>query len=430
MKALINARIYDYHQYQDNAYIIFDEIITKVGPMSDFINKGYEIIDCQGKLVMPSLVVGHSHIYSTFARGLSLPFKPQNFKAILEQLWWKIDAKLDNDMNYYSGIAASVDFLQNGITTIIDHHASGKDILGSLLALKRAVCDDALMRGVFCFETSDRFDVQACLKENEDFLAIKPTPFSSGMFGLHASMTLSETTLKAVKNSLKDQPIHIHAAESNDDEIDCQNLYGERIINRLDRHGLLNSGSIIAHALYADSSELRILKKHNCAVAINVSSNMNNGVGLPNFELLRQSGVKVIIGNDGISSSITTEYLNIYYAAHLQKGITSFSLADLQKMIIDTYEFASERLGVLLGKIQVGYAADLLTIPYHPATPINVDNAFGHIFFGLYNSFKPSDVFIAGQRVITNYQIKPELASKYQKAILSATRLWNDLKKG
>ncbi|MFA6649081.1 MAG: hypothetical protein WCS48_03195, partial [Candidatus Izemoplasmatales bacterium] len=147
MKALINARIYDYNQYQEQAYILFDEQITQVGPMIEFVDNGYDIIDCTGQLVMPSLVVGHSHIYSTFARGLSIPFNPQNFQEILAQLWWKLDASLDNSMNYNSGIASACDFLRNGITTIIDHHASGKDIIGSLLALKHAICDDASMRG-------------------------------------------------------------------------------------------------------------------------------------------------------------------------------------------------------------------------------------------------------------------------------------------
>ncbi|MFA5380344.1 MAG: amidohydrolase family protein [Candidatus Izemoplasmatales bacterium] len=430
MKALINARIYDYNQYQEQAYILFDEQITQVGPMIEFVDNGYDIIDCTGQLVMPSLVVGHSHIYSTFARGLSIPFNPQNFHEILAQLWWKLDASLDNSMNYYSGIASACDFLRNGITTIIDHHASGKDIIGSLLALKHAICDDASMRGIFCFETSDRFNIEACIKENVDFLSLEPTAFSAGMFGLHASMTLSETTLKAVKQVLKDEPIHIHVAESNEDETDSINQYGERIINRLDRHGLLNPGSIIAHALYTDSSELKILKKRGCVVALNVTSNMNNGVGLPNFEALRHSGVKIIIGNDGISSSITTEYLNLYYAAHLKNGINAFNLIDLCKMINDTYQYANDRLKIKLGKIQVGYAADLLTIPYHPVTPMDAENAFSHVFFGLYNSFKPSNVFVAGKRVVKEYQLRPELQSKYLDVIKAATRLWNEIKKG
>ena len=42
-----------------------------------------EIIDATGCIVMPGLINGHTHIYSTFARGLSVPFAPENFVEIL-----------------------------------------------------------------------------------------------------------------------------------------------------------------------------------------------------------------------------------------------------------------------------------------------------------------------------------------------------------
>lgn len=137
MKAIINVRLYDYVNYIENGYIIFDKEIIEVGQMKKFVNNNYDIIDGKGALLLPNFVCAHSHIYSIFARGLSLPFSPHNFLDILEQMWWKIDAKLNNELTYYSGICASSEFLLNGVTTVIDHHASG-EILGSLNALKRA----------------------------------------------------------------------------------------------------------------------------------------------------------------------------------------------------------------------------------------------------------------------------------------------------
>ena len=124
MKAIINARIYDYENYIENGYVVFDKKIVKVGKMSEFKNDGYNIIDANGQLLLPNFVCAHSHIYSIFARGLSLPFNPKNFQEILDQMWWKLDSQIDNEITYYSGIAAGSEFLLNGVTTIIDHHAS------------------------------------------------------------------------------------------------------------------------------------------------------------------------------------------------------------------------------------------------------------------------------------------------------------------
>ena len=74
MKALINVRIYDYERYIENGYVIFDDVISEVGEMKSFKDKGYQIIDGKGQLLLPNFVCAHSHIYSIFARGLALPF--------------------------------------------------------------------------------------------------------------------------------------------------------------------------------------------------------------------------------------------------------------------------------------------------------------------------------------------------------------------
>ena len=106
MKAIINARLYDFDKYIENGYLIFDEEIIKTGDMSEFVKRNYEeIIDAKGDLVMPSFVCGHAHIYSIFARGLALPFAPKNFQDILDQLWWKIDAKIDRYLSTLSSKA-------------------------------------------------------------------------------------------------------------------------------------------------------------------------------------------------------------------------------------------------------------------------------------------------------------------------------------
>jgi len=426
IKAIINTRIYDFQSFIEKGFVIFDDKILDVGPMKAFIDKQYEIIDGTGFLVMPGLVTGHTHIYSTFARGMSVPFHPLNFQDILDQLWWKLDRNIDLETTYYSGIVSAVDHVKNGVTTMIDHHASGIDILGSLETLKKAVCDDVHLRGVFAFETSDRFDVEKAIQENVSFNKLYSSPFTKGLFGLHASMSLSEDTLKKVKASLGDMPIHVHVAESVMDEKDCKDKYKEKIINRLNRHGLLNKNSIIAHAIYVDDEELKLIKEKDCVIAVNFSSNMNNSVGVPPLKSFRNHDLKVIIGNDGISSAMTSEYLSLYYATHLLDQTPNlFGLDELKKIINETYQYASQILGIHLGKIQKGYEADLLMVPYLLPTPINQDNAMGHLFFGLFHSFKPKHVFVAGKQIVSNYEVSNDLIAKYQEASQYAQKLWD-----
>ena len=60
------------------------------------------VLDCTGRLVMPSFGCGHHHIYSALARGMPpAPKAPANFLEVLEYVWWRMDKKLDHDMIDY-----------------------------------------------------------------------------------------------------------------------------------------------------------------------------------------------------------------------------------------------------------------------------------------------------------------------------------------
>lgn len=428
MKALINARIFDFDNYIENGYIVFSDKIVEIGKMADFSEGMYDTTNCEGQLIMPSLVCGHTHIYSAFARGLILPLNPNNFQEILDQLWWKIDSKIDNAITYSSGIVSGIDHLKNGVTTLIDHHASGSEISGSLDALKEALVDRIGMRGIFAFETSDRFDVSLAIEENMRFIEENKTHFASGLFGMHASMSLSDETLKEIKLAFKDNPFHIHVAESVMDEDDSIKKHGRRIMERLDKFGLLSKDSIYVHCIHINELEMDLIKKTGGVVCLNVSSNMNNGVGLPDYKKLKSRGIPVIIGNDGLNHSMANEYMNLLYASHLlNKSLMGFSLMDLKNVIDETYLYASRQLDIKLGRLLPGYEADMLVVPYTPPTPMNRTNALGHLFYGLFSAFKPRHVYVAGKILVHDYAVDQSLQEEYERSMSKAKRLWHDL---
>ena len=429
IKALINVRLYDFESYIHEGYMLFDETILEVGSMKDFKNQDYEIIDGKHDVIIPGLVNGHTHIYSTFARGLSVHFNPKDFQGILDDLWWKIDRVLTKEMIYYSGIVHAVDSIKNGVTTLIDHHASGADIIGTLKTLKEAVSDTVGLRGAYAFETSDRFDVEKCIDENISFLNQYKTPYCRGFFGLHASMSLSEETLKKVSEKLNKAPIHIHVAESILDQEDALKKYQERVVHRLNRHKLLNKNSIITHAIHVNDEELDLIKETGCVIAVNINSNMNNGVGIPDVSRFTDKKIPVIIGNDGISSTVTTEYLSLLYGMHhLHQTPLRFNLDHLKHVVQTIYRYISELFEVKIGKFKPTYQADFIRIPYQSPTPINQDNAFGHLFFGMFHSFKPKDVYIGGKLKVKDGKLESSVENLYQEAQEVALKHWNKVK--
>ena len=430
MKALINVRIYDYKNYIENGYIIFDEKIHEVGPMSQYKKSHISEIDGKGQLVLPNFVCNHAHIYSIFARGMSLPFDPHNFLEILEQMWWKMDAKIDNETTFYSGICAGKEFIENGITTIIDHHASGTDITKSLTQLKKSLVDTLGLRAILCFETSDRYPINECIKENISFMNKQKSEHVAGLFGMHASMTLSDKTLASVSKKLGNGPIHIHVAESKMDEEDSHAKYGMSIMERLEKHNLVNPNSLIVHGVDISDKELEIVAKHKAYMVVNTTSNMNNAVGLPNVKNYLNHDIKVLVGNDGLSSNMATEYLNVLYTGHLvNESPTAVGLGEVLDMINNSYDYVGNILGIKIGRLEKDYVADFMLVPYKPFTVMDNTNAFGHVFYGLYPSFRPNDVYASGKCLLKNRQIVSKKALKlFDESLAVSKNLWTRIK--
>ncbi len=117
---------------------------------------GAEYIDAKGGLIMPAFINAHEHIYSAFARGLSIKgYNPSGFLDILDGQWWTIDRHLTLEQTRLSAYATYIDSIRNGVTTVFDHHASFGHITGSLSAIEDAARDLGI-RTCLCYEISDR----------------------------------------------------------------------------------------------------------------------------------------------------------------------------------------------------------------------------------------------------------------------------------
>ena len=117
--------------YENGAVLVENEKIIEVGSYTELQNKyaDAEFIDAKGKVIMPGLINCHHHIYSAFARGMSIKGNnPKNFMEILEGTWWHLDRKLTLNHIYNSALATYMECIQNGVTTVFDHHASFGDL--------------------------------------------------------------------------------------------------------------------------------------------------------------------------------------------------------------------------------------------------------------------------------------------------------------
>ena len=155
-----------------------------------------ETLDARGQYVMPGNICAHTHFYGAYARGMTIPGPaPKDFPEILQKLWWPLDRSLDAESIQYSVLPSLVDAIKHGTTTLIDHHASPNAIDGSLDIIADEV-EKAGLRAVLCYEVTDRDGedkMKAGINENVRFIKKKKNPLLAGTFGLHASLTLSDS---------------------------------------------------------------------------------------------------------------------------------------------------------------------------------------------------------------------------------------------
>ncbi|RPH75793.1 hydrolase, partial [bacterium] len=307
------------------------------------------------------------------------------------------------------------DAIRHGTTTLIDHHASPNAIPSSLDVLAQAV-DQAGVRAALCYEVTDRDGPEKAhqgIAENVRWIErVKRDRPASGRlaahFGLHASLTLSETTLDACRQAApEDAGFHIHIAEHPVDEYDSLEKTGLRAVERLHRHGILGRNTIAAHCVHIDMAEALILQETGTWVSHQPRSNMNNAVGVAPVESYLRAGLKVGLGNDGFSNAMWEEWKTAYLVHKLSnrdpRRMPASTIAEMA--IYNNSTLASSLFGAApVGVIRPGAWADLIFVDYHPYTPMDEGNLPWHIVFGFHESMITTTI-VAGQVLMRNRQL-------------------------
>lgn len=94
--------------YENGAVAMEGNTIIMVGTTEKVKNTypDAEFTDAHGGIIMPAFINVHEHIYSAFARGLSVKgYNPKGFLDILDGMWWNIDRHLTLEQTKLSAYA-------------------------------------------------------------------------------------------------------------------------------------------------------------------------------------------------------------------------------------------------------------------------------------------------------------------------------------
>jgi len=395
-----------------------DRPLSKPADIPAVVAAPDRIIDCSGKLVTRAFGCGHHHVYSALARGMPAPHRsPSNFPEILQYIWWRLDKNLDLEMIRASALATAVFAARNGVTFIIDHHASPHAVAGSLETIRDAF-ELVGISHLLCYEISDR-DGEAIREEG---LAATDTYLAAGnqgLVGLHASFTVGDELLqKAARLAEKHGTgIHVHVAEDLSDQNHCLATWGKRVISRFHAAGVLESPrTILAHCVHLDPAERQLLAASPAWIAQNVESNLNNNVGITAY---REFSERVMLGTDGMHSDMLRGAKATFFVG---QGTENLGFPEIYHRFRGVHRYLTAG----------GFAGDeadrnLVILDYDPPTEINPENYLGHFVFGL-DSAHVHSVISGGRLIVENRKLQTVDEAEIMKfAREMGTALWKKL---
>ena len=423
-----------------NIVPVFGDLVISNGRISDIAKKEFtgsfshtrqdidKEINAGGRVVTVPVINFHDHFYSRLAKGLPLTGSMKNFEDILQNLWWKLDMMLDPGMIRASAQMAALESIRNGDTYIFDHHSSPNSAEGSLSIISEVLRESGL-RGVLCFEATDRNGKtlsEKAITENINSLKNSKDKDIKSMLGLHASFTLNDDTLIRASELVNEYGtgIHIHLCEDKADREESLSRFNKFPVDRLLHFNLLNDKSILAHGIYLTNEDYKSIADRGSAIVYNTDSNLNNAVGLPEFSRTAYD-IPVLCGTDGMNSNAARTIKHLFLLSRYQGMTFEESFDYVKKVYFDQLNFIKKYFSDF-PLLNNNDRADLIVWDYVPPTPFTKENFWSHFIYGILD--RPiHSVIQYGNILMKDFRITFN-DSEYQKNIVAqGKRLYNKI---
>jgi 5-methylthioadenosine/S-adenosylhomocysteine deaminase len=399
--------------------------IMAIGPRAE-IEKAYtsrQRVSAAGKLIVPGLINGHTHIPMVLFRGLADDLDLQDW---LTKYIFPAEAKNVSEDFVRAGTRLGLaEMIRGGTTTYCD-----------MYYFEDAIADETAKAGVrgVLGETVIDFPV-ADNKTNAEAMAYVEKFVSHWQgndliipaIAPHAPYTVSEEHLKAMRafSDRTGAPIVTHISETKKEVEDSIKAKGASPVDYLERIGFLNERVIAAHMVWPQAGETEILKRRRVGVVHNPQSNMKLASGVAPVPRMLDEGILLGLGTDGAASN---NDLNMWEemdtAAKLHKVFSGDPkvLSAQQAFELATIRGAAAlHLEKEIGSLEKGKRADIVILERDALNQIPLYNVYSDLVYAT----KASDVetvIINGRLVMRNRR----LLTLNETAIKNGARIFRD----
>lgn len=318
-------------------------------------------LDGRRKAVIPGLINTHTHAAMTLFRGVG---DDMPLMAWLKEKIWPYEAKLTDEDVYWGSKLACLEMIKSGTTTFFDMYYR--------LEMTACAVEEMGLRAVLSEACFDHLDPGLTDKAQQGVISRFQTYTPPGSrirlaIGPHAVYTVSGKLLQWAHAYAEEQDvlIHLHLAETENEVNQCRERFGVSPVRYLHRLGILSPRLVLAHVLYIDEEEIRLLSDHGVKVVHNPASNMKLASGYRfQYEEMHAAGVTVGLGTDGCASSNNLDMIEAMKLASLLGKVWRADPEALscEKMLDAATRAGADILQLDAGRIAEGYLADLCLV--------------------------------------------------------------------
>jgi cytosine/adenosine deaminase-related metal-dependent hydrolase len=389
------------------------------------------VVDGEGRVAMPGLVNAHSHTYEGFTRGLIVN-RPVGLWALYGHPVLGV-RRLSEEEIYFRTLAACVEMLRGGVTTVYDDVSLFFDYrLDPVRAVLRAY-RDAGMRAIVTIKVMDRRLYEALpvpvhwiprrWKRELDAVPVpsvrRAAAFGERCFGLDdpgglvrcgvnpsAPQRCSDallTRLYALARAAG-YPFFLHVQETKLQARQGPAIYGTSMVGHLDRLGLLGPTTGLIHGVWLSDEDIARLADTGASVIHNPVSNLRVGSGVAPLRRLLRAGVPVGLGTDGTSSNDAQSVLETLKLAAIVHCVSTPEYRDWLRPV-EVYRMATEggaRVGLWedrIGSIAAGRRADLMLLDAKAPAFQPWNAPINQLVYGA-AGVTVDQVFVEGRRVV------------------------------
>ncbi|MCZ8515987.1 5'-deoxyadenosine deaminase [Paenibacillus filicis] len=350
---------------------IENDRIIHIAPRLEGLEKQADrIIYAQGRTLLPGFVQTHIHLCQTLFRGRADDLELLDW---LKKRIWPLEAVHDEESVYYSAMLGIGELIRSGTTTILD-----METVRHTESAFRAIAESGIraVSGKVMMDCGDEVpealqeETEASLQESVELLE-RWHGHSGGRiqyaFCPRFVVSCTERLLKEVRDLSAHYgvKVHTHASENRGEIELVERERGMRNVVYLDHIGLASPRLILAHCIWLNDEEKKIIRERGVKVTHCPSSNLKLASGIAEVPDLLSKHIHVGLGADGapcnnnldmFQEMRTTALIhNVHHGPTVMDSRTVLRMATMG---------GAEVLGMEreIGSIETGKKADLILL--------------------------------------------------------------------